>query len=146
MDLIDIKKSINSILKDNFPDAKLNANEVEEGFSKPAFFTQLIPISLNYETVNFVSVKLMIVINYYTPLSIELDNLKIAMNLRKAFGMTLKVNDRYLLLENITTDNSDSILQFKFDLNYYQDVEKIYADGNGNIYELMKELNIEKRG
>lgn len=137
MDLIDIKKSTNDILKTNFPDVKLFANEVDEGFSKPAFFTQLIPINLNYETVNFVSVDLMIVINYYTPKSIELDNLKIASRLRKAFGMTLNVKDRHLLLENITTDNPDGILQFKFDLNYYQDIEKI------DNHEIMRELNTE---
>lgn len=145
MDLLDIKKSINDILKENFPEVKLFANEVDEGFSKPAFFTQLIPITLNYETVNFMSVRLMIVINYYTPVSIELDNLKMAMDLMKVFGMTLKVKDRYLLLENITTDNPDGILQFKFDLNYYQDVEKI------DNHKIMKELhlemiNVEKRG
>lgn len=137
MDLLDIKKTINTILKENFPEVKRNANEVNEGFSKPAFFTQLIPISLSYETVNFMSVKLMIVINYYTPVSIELDNLKMAMDLKKAFGMTLKVKDRYLLLENLTTDNPDGILQYKFDLNYYQDVEKL------DNHEIMKELYME---
>lgn len=137
MDLLDIKKSINNILKENFPDVKLFANEVEEGFSKPAFFTQLIPISFNYETVNFMRVSLMIVINYYTPKSIEVDNLKMTIALKKAFGMTLKVNDRYLLLENITIDNPDGIMQFKFDLDYYQDIEKI------DNHEIMKELHTE---
>jgi len=139
MDLIDVKKSINSILKISFPDVKLFANEVEEGFSKPAFFTQLIPISLNYDTINFMSVKLMIVINYYTPVAIELDNLKVANKLRKAFGMSLKVCNRYLILRNITTDNADGILQFKFDLNYFQD-----TDMNKDTYEIMRKLYLEE--
>lgn len=139
MDLIDIKKSINSILKTSFPDVKLFANEVEEGFSKPAFFTQLIPISLNYDTINFMSAKLMIVVNYYTPVAIEIDNLKVANKLRKAFGMSLKVCNRYLILRNITTDNADGILQFKFDLNYFQD-----TDMNKDTYEIMRKLYLEE--
>lgn len=139
MDLIDVKKSINSILKISFPDVKLFANEVEEGFSKPAFFTQLIPISLNYDTINFMSAKLMIVVNYYTPVAIEIDNLKVANKLRKAFGMSLKVCNRYLILRNITTDNADGILQFKFDLNYFQD-----TDMNKDTYEIMRKLYLEE--
>jgi len=157
LDLLDIKKAINTILKNSFPTVTLFANEVEEGFDKPAFFTQLIPVSLNYETVNFMNVRLMVVINYYTRVSVEVDNLKMAGDLKKAFGMALEVKytylkdaktvnaARYLKLENITTDYPDRILQFKFDLNYLQNVEKI--DNHELMLELHTEMvNIEKRG
>lgn len=137
MDLIDIKTSINDILKTNFPNIKVSANEVKEGFKKPTFFNQLFPISFNYETVNFVSVRLMIVINYHMPTQTEVDNLDMITKLNKAFGMTLKVKDRYLSLLDIRTDNPDKILQYKFDLNYFQDIEKI------DTHEIMQELEME---
>ncbi len=135
--LVDIKKSINQVLKNNFPDCKLYAGEVTEGYVRPCFFTQVFLISSNNDTINYISNKLMIVINFFSKNQTELENLKIADELKLAFGMTLKVNDRYLKLENIRTEISDGVLQFKFDLNFFDGVEITKEE-----YEIMKELNM----
>lgn len=135
--LVDIKKSINQVLKTNFPDIKLYADEVEEGFTRPSFFTSIIPIIFNYDTTNYSSNKLMVVINYFSENETELENLKMIDGLKKAFGMTLKVNDRYITLQEIRTDITDGVLQFKFDLNFFDGVEITKEE-----YEIMKQLNM----
>lgn len=136
--LVDIKKSINQVLKANFKDTKLYAGEVKEGFTRPSFFTSIIPISFNYDTTNFTSNKLMVVINYFSENETELENLKMIDGLKKAFGMALKVNDRYFTLRDIRTDITDGVLQFKFDLNFFDGVEITKEE-----YEIMKELNMD---
>ena len=123
--LINIKKSINHVLKTNFKDTKIYAGEVKEGFTRPSFFTSIIPISFNYDTTNFTSNKLMVVINYFSKNETELENLKMIDGLKKAFGMTLKVNNRYFTLQEIRTDITDGVLQFKFDLNFFDGLEKM---------------------
>jgi translation initiation factor 1 (eIF-1/SUI1) len=123
--LVDIEKSINTVLKTNFSDIRLYASEVKEGFKRPSFFTQIIPIYFNYDTTNFTSNKVMVVINYFSENETDLENLKMASELKKAFGMILNVSSRYFTLQNIRTDIADGILQFKFDLNFFDGIEKI---------------------
>lgn len=135
--LVDIKKSINQVLKTNFPDIKLYADEVKEGFTRPSFFTSIIPIIFNYDTTNYSSNRLMVVINYFSENETELENLRMADALKKAYGMTLKVKDRYITLREIKTDITDGVLQFKFDLNFFDGVEITKEE-----YEIMKQLNI----
>ena len=135
--LVDIKKSINQVLKTNFPDIKLYAGEVKEGFKRPSFFTSIIPILFNYDTTNYSSNRLMVVINYFSENETELENLRMADALKKAYGMTLKVKDRYITLREIKTDITDGVLQFKFDLNFFDGVEITKEE-----YEIMKQLNM----
>lgn len=134
--LIDIKKSTNQVLKANFPTIKIYSSDTKEGFTRPAFFTSIIPITSDYETVNFTSNKLMVVINYFSKNGTELENIKMYDEIKKAFGMNLKVNQRSFLLKNIRSEIVDEVLQFRFDLDYFADIEKI------DEYELMKELNM----
>ena len=142
MKLLDVKKSINTVLKDNFPDVKLYASKVDEGFDSPGFFVQLKPLVHDYETVNYVRVNLLVSIVYYTFEPDEISNLKIADRLLEGFGRTLKVADRKITLENITTGYADSFLQFKFDLNYYSRVDDLNDDDQ---YDLMEDLRLRQR-
>lgn len=132
--LVDIKKSINSIL--TTLDIPVYAGETKEGFKRPAFFTQVIPIIMDYETTNYTSNKLMIVINYFSKNKTELENLKMDADLRKAFGMTLKVNQRFFLLQNIRSEIVDEVLQFRFDLNYFDGIEKTENHEKASILEI----------
>ena len=134
--LVDIKKSINNVLKNNFPDVKIYSSDTKEGFNRPAFFTQIVPLTSDYETVNYTSNRLMVAIQYFSESGTELENLKMDEDLRKAFGMTLKVNQRSFLLQNIRSEIVDEALQFRFDLHYLAGIEKTEE------HEVMKELNI----
>lgn len=133
--LIDLKKSINQVLKTNFPTIKIYSSDTKEGFQRPTFFTQIIPVVTNYETVNFTSNRMMVVINYFSEKGTELENIKMYDDIKKAFGMTLKVNRRSFLIKNIRSEIVDEILQFRFDLDYFVDIEKI------DNHEIMKKLD-----
>lgn len=118
--LIDINKAINRTLKDNIPDVKIYDKESVEGFKKPTFFTAVIPLSTEHETVNFTSNKVMVVINYFNgkDKQKEADNLKMHSKLLEIFGLSIKVLDRSITLRNIRSETIEGILQFKFDLHY----------------------------
>lgn len=135
--LVDIKKSINQVLKANFPTIKIYSSDTKEGFTRPAFFTSIIPITLDYETTNFTSNKLMIIINYFRENGSELENIKMHDKFIKAFGMNLKVNQRSFLLKNIRSEIVDEVLQFRFDLDFLDSLEITKEE-----YETIKELNM----
>ncbi len=122
--LVDIKRSINQVLETNFPNIKIYSSETKEGFKRPVFFTQAIPITSDYDTTNYTSNKLMVVINYFSENGTELENIKMYDDIKKAFGMNLKVNQRSFLLKNIRSEIVDEVLQFRFDLDYFADIEK----------------------
>lgn len=135
--LTDLTKAINRILKSNFPNHKIYAGEVTEGFQRPSFFTQIIPLSMEYENVNYKSNRLMVVITYFNQNDTELENLKMYDSLIEVFGRTLKVNNRYLSLRNISSSKADGSLQFSFDLDYWSRLSK------EEEYELMRELEMK---
>lgn len=134
--IVDIKKAVNNVLRAKFPDIELYSDDTKKGFKRPAFFTQIVPITSNYETINYMSHRTMIVINYFSKNGTDLENLRMDEDLRKAFGMTLKVNQRSFLLQNIRSEIVDEALQFRFDLHYLAGIEKTEE------HEVMKELNI----
>lgn len=137
INLLQIKRTINKKLKDKFPDIKIYSNETKEGFKRPAFFTQIVPAVFDYETVNFASNKLIIVINYFSKNKTELENIKMNDSLIRAFGMTLKVSHRSFLIKNIRSEIVDEVLQFKFDLDFYT------STGIGKEeYQIMEELKM----
>lgn len=138
--LIDLNKAINHILKTNFPGHKLYAGEVTEGFERPCFFTQVVPLRSEYETKNYKSDRLMVVINYFNENDTELENIKMHDKLSNIFTMTLKVKGRCFLLQNIRSSIVDSVLQFRFDLDFLSKV------GKQEEHEIMEELEIETNG
>lgn len=135
--LTDLKKSINQVLKSSFLDIKIYPGDTKEGFKRPAFFTQIVPLTSDYETVNYTSNRVMIAIQYFSENGTELENIKMHDELKKAFGMTLQVDRRHFLIKNIRSEIADEVLQFKFDLDYFVDIEKI------DDHDIMKELHTE---
>lgn len=124
MDFIDIKKAINTALKTSFPEIDINAGEIKEGFKRPSFFTQIIPVLREFETQCYTSNKVLVVVNYFPKKNVELDSLKMMNSLQQTFGMTLKVGNRVLTLQNIRSSIVDEIVQFKFDLDYLENIAK----------------------
>lgn len=135
--LSELNKAVNSVLKSGFPLYKIYAGEVTEGFQRPSFFTQVIPMAMDYETVNYKSNRLMVVITFFNESDTELENIKMFDSLVDLFGRTLNVGSRYLSLKNIRFSNADGAPQFRFDLDYWSQLEK------EEKHELMKELEIK---
>ncbi len=104
------------------------ASEIRSGFSKPAFFVQLMPIGeeTNHSiTENIVTIN----IHYFSEDKTDLDNLNMLDKLRKLFTNKLIAGDRNLTLYNKRYDLDDNVLQFRFDLRYTEYI----ADYNNSI-------------
>lgn len=135
--LKELNKAVNGVLRSIYPNYKIYAGEVTEGFQRPSFFTQIIPMRMDYETQNYKSDRLVVAITYFNESDTELENIKMYDNLVHAFGRTLKVRDRHLRLLNIHPNNADGYMQFRFDLDFWSQLEKTEK------YELMKELEVK---
>lgn len=134
--ILDIKKSINLILKNNFKNIKVHAGEVKEGFKKPSFFVQLFieNTDLFSTTINENSITIEII--YFGVDETELENLKVYEKLKKLFNLPITINNRKILPRNIRADFKD-FLSFRFNLRFYDDVET-----ESESYEKMGELDI----
>lgn len=135
--LVELNKTINTTLKNKFPNNKIYAGEVTEGFYRPSFFVQVIPLRMDYETRNYKSNRLMVSITYFNERDTELENIRMYDALTKTFGQTIQVGKRHLKLWDIRSSDADGALQFHFDLDYWS-----YLDREEK-HELMKELEIK---
>lgn len=143
MKLTDLKKSVNSVLKNVFPLISRKSNDTVEGFDKPTFFTQIIPVVSQNETVNYSSNKVLVIINYFNGDLGEVDNLEMYDEIKRAFGMTLKVNERSFLIRNFVSSTIDGVLQTKFDLDYLVTTDKKRNTGDMTDYDLMREIHLD---
>ena len=143
MKLTDLKKSVNSVLKNVFPLISRKSNDTVEGFDKPTFFTQIIPVVSQNETVNYSSNKVLVIINYFNGDLGEVDNLEMYDEIKRAFVMTLKVNERSFLIRNFVSSTIDGVLQTKFDLDYLVTTDKKRNTGDMTDYDLMREIHLD---
>ncbi|MCD3211109.1 hypothetical protein G8T71_07040 [Clostridium botulinum C/D] len=121
--MVDIKKSINILLKDT--GIKTVDNSIKEGFKRPCFFTQILPLSgtdllksTTYEN------SYMIEINYFSKEQTQLDNLKMADTLKKKVLPYINIKERKLTPKNIRFEDIDSVLSFKFNLKWLDAAER----------------------
>lgn len=135
--LLAIKESINKTLEENFKDIEIYSSDVKEGFSRPSFFTKIIPAVMGYDTKNYTSHSQMVVIHYFSESEEEVDSLKIYDKLIKAFGMTLQVGERHFLCKNTRGEIVDKVLQFRFDIDYMTMLDK------EDTHELAKYIDVE---
>lgn len=139
MTLADIKKAISTILKENFPTIKRYPPEVKEGFKKPSFFIELLPIMREKQGKYHYFRKVTVLIRYFSESETELENLKMQDQLEELFSQVLKVNDRIITLEEVEGRIIDEVLQLQFDISYVDSLEEDKVYGYEEA-ELMQEL------
>lgn len=136
IDLVDIKKAINDLLKDT--GIKTIDNSVKEGFKRPSFFVQILPISgtdlLKSDTLKN---SYMVEINYFSKEKTQLDNLKMSDILKKKVFPYININERKLVPLNVRSTEVDGILSFRFNLNWLDSLE------DKKQYPPMRKLEIE---
>jgi hypothetical protein len=153
----DIVAAVQERLKINFPKVYRPEGSTKSGFDKPAFFVQLVVISEN--TYNDYSDKIvMIDIHYFAESKKNIEILKMKDNLNKVFKNTLEVKDRRLTLMDKRPQIIDNVLQFKFNLEFTDDLEQVLVNEewinedelNGNLgytsetLETMKGLELNE--
>ncbi|CAK7083886.1 hypothetical protein CIW83_16865 [Tissierella sp. P1] len=143
MKLTDIKRAIDSILKDNFSTIEIYSTNTKEGLDRPYFFVEISPIIRERLNRAHYHRKVTVLIRYFPNNEEELENLEIQEQLEELFGQALRIKDRVITLDSVEGQIVDGTLQFKFDISYIDslDVDKIYGYEDA---ELMQNLILEE--
>ena len=123
IELLDIRKACNALLKSNFPSIPVKSQDIEKGFLRPSFTT--IFDEINVVTLeSLIETSLKVYVYYFPELNtddfyLNLDDVKYKLPL--IFGNKLAVNDRYLDVNEPSVNVVDGIIVFEFDMLFYQD-------------------------
>lgn len=139
--LMALTKDINQILRDATK-LRIYGNEVKEGFQRPCFFVQVLPVQDQIESANLERRLITVIIHYFSEHGTDPENLTMADTLRQTFGMIISAGGRKLTRGEARTDTVDGVLQFKFDLSFYDEPA---GAGTKEPYDLMKVLKTKWR-
>ena len=118
--IADIKKAVVSVLKKN--GYTVTATEVQEGFSKPCCFVDVLPVQVTVESANCERVTDSVEITYFPAVETKEEMVAAAEHFKNIFlYSSLAVNDRFLSTNEITFDADKSSLVTNFDLEYLQE-------------------------
>jgi len=139
IELLDIRKACNTLLKTNFPSIPTKSQDIEKGFARPSFTTIFDDVS-NVTLESTIETSLKVYIYYFPELNtddfyLNLDDVKYKLPL--IFGNKLAVNDRYLDVNEPIANVVDGIIVFEFDMLFYQDKPLSKAELEA---QLMQEL------
>lgn len=122
IDLKDIQTAVAKLLKKH--DYSVIASEVKEGFSKPACFIEVMPVSVTIENQFSELVTDSVEISYFPAIETKEELIKTAEDFKQIFLYTpLKVGDRYLSVNEITFDADKSTLLAYFELEFLQETK-----------------------
>lgn len=140
IELLDIRKACNDLLKANFPTIPVKSQDVEKGFARPSFTTEFDNVS-NVTLDSLIETSLKVYIYYFPDLNMDdyflhLDDVKYKLSL--IFGNKLAVKDRFLDVNEPEANIVDGIIVFEFDMLFYQDkptenkplIEKLTYNGS----------------
>ena len=97
--IADIKVAINDLLKGIAPDINIYGNDVVQGYEKPCFFCDL-HVKTVTDSKNYNENAGIVIITYLQSEPDELDALVKYDLIRSAFGMKLKVKERFITIED----------------------------------------------
>lgn len=141
MNLAVLAKDINNILR-TATGHRVYGNEVKEGFKRPSFFVQYLPVQDRLESAHLERRLITVAITYFSDTGSDVENLTMADKLKEVFGMVLYVGGRKLTRGEARTDIVDGVLQFRFDLNFYDTPARAISEGEPEPVDLMQELEI----
>ena len=125
IELIEIKSACNSVLRKAFPDMKIYGSDTTEGMKRPSFYTEIVPYTLNYETINRVKQSCGFKISLLEKTANEEFELKTFAALRAAFGLKLHIGDRYITVSDVDFDyagTKNDIMQMTFTFEWFDDI------------------------
>ena len=116
----DIQSAVSKLLQKN--GYSVIAAEVKEGFTKPACFVDVMPVSVTTENKFYELVTMGIEISYHPAIETKEELISAAEKMKNAFLYTpLKVKDRYLSVNEVTFDTDKSALITYFELEFIQE-------------------------
>lgn len=117
---VDVKKAINELLHNTFPNIRIYGKEVTQGHIRPCFFTEFYENS-SQKNKTYIEHSVTCYITYLQGNADELEALQIWDELKEKIQGKLKVKDRYL---NVTDTEyqwigkDSNILQIEIDIEY----------------------------
>lgn len=125
IELIEVKKACNTILRDLYPGMKIYGSDTAEALERPCFYTEIIPYVLNYESINRVRQSCGFKISYLENETNEESCLKLFAKVRQAFGLKLPVNDRRITISDIgfeLTGSHNDVFQITITFEWYDSI------------------------
>jgi len=118
--ILDIQTAIAKALKDN--GFTVIANEVKEGFTKPACFIDVLPVQVELQNQFEELITDSIEITYFPQVETRESLVTASEQLKNIFLYhTLPVKDRFLSINGITFDADNGSLIAQFDIEYLQE-------------------------
>ncbi|AFM40332.1 hypothetical protein Desaci_1306 [Desulfosporosinus acidiphilus SJ4] len=121
--LLAVKRAMNQVLAPI--GLKIYGNEVKEGFSRPCFFVNLVPVKSEILKKDTRENSLMVEMVYFSESKTDLENLQMYDTLQGLLTPILVIGTRNLLVQNFRAeviDELDHIYSVKFDLNFYDEI------------------------
>ena len=124
----EIKKEMIQVIRRLYPKGyRFYGAEITEGYEKPSFFTQILPVTMENETKNVRNNVMLLVITYFQKETNEAELLKKAHEIRAAFGLKVKVRDRHFNVTDFDFDfigNDGDILQVRVTVSFKERIER----------------------
>lgn len=122
IEIKDIQTAVAKLLKKN--GYTVIASEVKEGFSKPACFIEVMPVSVSVQNQFSELITDSVEISYFPAIETKEELIETAENFKKIFLYTpIKVDDRYLSVNEISFDTDKSALLVYFEIEFLQETE-----------------------
>ena len=135
--LKDIQTAVADMLKKN--GYTVTANEVTQGFTKPTFFVDVLPVSTALQGKAYEMVTVSVELTYFPEIETREELVRMAENIKKIFLYeSIQVQDRFLSTDEIVFDNENSTLLAYFELTFMQE-----TGIQQKTYPKMKTLNTE---
>ncbi|MCK9479703.1 MAG: hypothetical protein M0R40_09455 [Firmicutes bacterium] len=115
------------------------ANEVSQGYTKPAFFIDVLPVSVSKQNKNYETVTVGIELTYHSEIETREEMLAMSERLKDIFFYdSIPVKDRFLSADEITFDTDKITLTAYFEISFMQETGTKETE-----YPKMKQLNVE---
>ena len=116
----DMQSAVSKLLQKN--GYSVIAAEVKEGFTKPACFVDVMPVSVTPENKFYELVTMGVEISYHPAMETKEELIVNAEKMKNTFLYTpLKVKDRYLSVNEVTFDTDKSALITYFEREFIQE-------------------------
>ncbi len=142
IELIEIKSACNGVLRAAFPEMKIYGPDTAEGLKRPSFYTEIVPYTLNYETINRVKQSCGFKITLLEQTPNEEFELKTYASIRKAFGLKLRIGDRFITISDMDFDyagKENNIMQMTLTFSWYDSITETVD------VPLIKDVEINER-
>lgn len=139
--VFDIKKSYNELLKRLF-EFPVYGNEVKEGYKRPSFFVQILPIRDSPKSIHETMRSYSVVTTFLQEKVDEVQQLSVYERIKNELGLCLIVNSRHLPIDDIgfqMVGEYSNILQISFSISFV-DILKVK-----DTDETMREIIIEEK-